>query len=123
MGLRQPTPRSSIGTTELITSRGTFNKRPTARGSLPSPHWQILLKRRVVTLTQRKPFTSGSRARSYLSLGSTRTKRLLARQLPRSFPGQAQRLSSINLSIVPPNLSLNPDASPAALTRRPLGAG
>jgi hypothetical protein len=24
---------------------------------------------------------------------------------------------------VPPNLSLNPDASPAALTRRPLGAG
>jgi len=25
--------------------------------------------------------------------------------------------------MVPPNLSLNPDASPAALTRRPLGAG
>jgi hypothetical protein len=24
---------------------------------------------------------------------------------------------------MPPNLSLNPDASPAALTRRPLGAG
>jgi len=24
---------------------------------------------------------------------------------------------------VPPNLSLNPDASPAALARRPLGAG
>jgi hypothetical protein len=25
--------------------------------------------------------------------------------------------------LVPPNLSLNPDASPAALARRPLGAG
>jgi len=24
---------------------------------------------------------------------------------------------------MPPNISLNPDASPAALTRRPLGAG
>jgi hypothetical protein len=27
------------------------------------------------------------------------------------------------ITLVPPNLSLNPDASPAALTRRPLGAG
>ena len=26
-------------------------------------------------------------------------------------------------ALVPPNLSLNPDASPAVLTRRPLGAG
>jgi len=25
--------------------------------------------------------------------------------------------------MLPPNLSLNPDASPAALARRPLGAG
>src|SRR5438552_8490249 len=77
----------------------------------------ILLKRRVVTLTQRKPFTSGSRTRSYLLLGSIRIKHLLALQLPRSFPGQAPRLSSINWSLVPPNLSLNPDASPAALAR------
>jgi len=29
----------------------------------------------------------------------------------------------VNASGVWPNLSLNPDASPAALTRRPLGAG
>jgi len=27
------------------------------------------------------------------------------------------------MSVAPPNRSLNPDASPAALARRPLGAG
>jgi hypothetical protein len=29
----------------------------------------------------------------------------------------------VEVMTAPPNLSLNPDASPAALTRRPLGAG
>src|SRR6266581_174 len=111
MGLTQPMPRSSIGITELIMSRGTFNKHPAARGSLPSPHSQILLKRRVVTLTQRRPFTSGSRARSYPLLGSIRPKRLSARPPPRSFPGQALRLSSIDLS--PVHLPL---AQPGRLT-------
>jgi hypothetical protein len=32
-------------------------------------------------------------------------------------------LMALFCSGVPPNLALNPDASPAALARRPLGAG
>ena len=37
--------------------------------------------------------------------------------------GNVRRAAAVVAIKMPPNLSLNPDASPAALTRRPLGAG
>jgi hypothetical protein len=42
------------------------------------------------------------------------------RQVLRNRPNYARGCN--RLRIVPPNISLNPDASPAALARRPLGA-
>jgi len=59
---------------------------------------------------------------------SARTRRVGA-QLAAELQGLMSRrmlaslLSIVNASGVWPNLSLNPDASPAALVRRPLGAG
>jgi hypothetical protein len=42
-----------------------------------------------------------------------------------SIMSQRSRLLQVGVTVqrLTPNISLNPDASPAALTRRPLGAG
>jgi len=51
----------------------------------------------------RESFTFGSRIRSYLLLGSIRTRRLLALRPRRSFPGQAKR-PNVRVSVVSPSL-------------------
>src|SRR5439155_22783162 len=74
------------------------------------------------------PIAAGLAHRAAVSLGGHLCRRCVRVAQEHSvLAGAASWLSGVAVraecSLVPPNLSLNPDASPAALARRPLGAG